>query len=52
MLGIARANNPLLKQCFALYVPQANHAEIPECGHWLAEERPAQVVAALLTFFD
>jgi pimeloyl-ACP methyl ester carboxylesterase len=24
---------------------------IPECGHWLAEERPAETAEALLKFF-
>jgi pimeloyl-ACP methyl ester carboxylesterase len=51
VLGMARANNPLLRQFFDLYVPHAIFVEVPNCGHWLAEERPAEVIAAFLEFF-
>lgn len=51
ILGIVRPQNPLLGRFFDAHVKDAKLVEIPGCGHWIAEEKPAELLALLFEFF-
>lgn len=51
ILGLARTGNPGLARFLSAHAEHAKVVEFEDCGHWLAEERPAEVVAAFLEFF-
>ena len=42
---------PASVSALAASLPQATHLELADCGHWTALEQPAQVVAAMRTFY-
>jgi pimeloyl-ACP methyl ester carboxylesterase len=42
---------PLTKQCLELAADDVRGGVIPQCGHWIGEERPDFVAEQLLAFF-
>jgi pimeloyl-ACP methyl ester carboxylesterase len=43
---------PLTKQCLELAATDVRGGVIPQCGHWIAEERPDFITDEMLAFFD
>lgn len=55
VLHVNGADDPLTRRLSAAYrdhAPGMSLVELPECGHFIAEERPAELVEHIAGFFD